>query len=483
MAADSEESKKPSSDRADAAAPGGESSKDSSSEDGAGVDSAEDPERGSSPSGDTEDLASGSGAPSTEESDDPANPDETSNTTTEESTPGGIPPLDEPSDGTTRCTSAISQRIDLPADIVDAGGHMLMTGYLRDTNSAIVVWTGSRELEPGTKDIPIDLTGVDYCFTSLYDSDGQVVDGQVHIKNCGEAAPVRGGAELQVPEDYETIQEAIDAAEPGDSVFVAAGTYNAQLRLRPNVSLVGAGPDKTTLEPAGSAEELHLVDLTGAHGSSVRGFRLQGVPEGGSCGNDEVFECSGPRHNSAMVSDGHAMRDPLLMSTSFVGGNVFADNDIGLMLYFGNHGVVADNVFLSNQHAIVGNSGGNQIVQIDQNLFDDNGTEIATDASLLFAQKNVFLDGFHCVVNAIQRGEFWCNAADQSLCADLVNFGAGNALHDTSPPFAEALEAGCLGEPPPNNPSFLDFLIPGGLAATTYESTALPEQAPGSSSD
>src|SRR5512141_1052475 len=43
---------------------------------------------------------------------------------------------------------------------------------------------------------------------------------------------------IRVPDDYKTIQAAIDAANPGDMIQVRAGVYNENLTLNKPVSLV-----------------------------------------------------------------------------------------------------------------------------------------------------------------------------------------------------------------------------------------------------
>jgi parallel beta-helix repeat protein len=47
---------------------------------------------------------------------------------------------------------------------------------------------------------------------------------------------------IEVPKDFPTIQAAINAAEPGDLIVIAAGTYKENLTIRKGIELRGAGP-------------------------------------------------------------------------------------------------------------------------------------------------------------------------------------------------------------------------------------------------
>ena len=50
-------------------------------------------------------------------------------------------------------------------------------------------------------------------------------------------------ATIQVPKNHAGIQNAIDAAKPGDTVLVTAGTYRKPLKLKPGVIVKSTGND------------------------------------------------------------------------------------------------------------------------------------------------------------------------------------------------------------------------------------------------
>ncbi|MBD3219933.1 hypothetical protein GF314_01715 [bacterium] len=59
-------------------------------------------------------------------------------------------------------------------------------------------------------------------------------------------------ATLEVPAQYATVQDAVDAAAPGDTVQVAAGTYAEQVVITTPLVLRGAGADETVIATPGA---------------------------------------------------------------------------------------------------------------------------------------------------------------------------------------------------------------------------------------
>jgi parallel beta-helix repeat protein len=62
---------------------------------------------------------------------------------------------------------------------------------------------------------------------------------------------------LVVPDDYATIQAAIDAAEEGSTVYVKAGVYHENLNINKSISLIGESYHSVFVD--GNSSELYRV--------------------------------------------------------------------------------------------------------------------------------------------------------------------------------------------------------------------------------
>ena len=93
-------------------------------------------------------------------------------------------------------------------------------------------------------------------------------------------------ATLRVPQDHKTIQAAIDASNPGDTITVAPGKYQESIRLKPGIILRSDGTDAkgtdglkraeaTTID--GGSKEAKLPGIMMAEGSTLDGFTITNV--------------------------------------------------------------------------------------------------------------------------------------------------------------------------------------------------------------
>ncbi len=91
---------------------------------------------------------------------------------------------------------------------------------------------------------------------------------------------------VHVPADFKTIQAGIDAAKPGDTVLVAAGTYRERIRMKQGITLKSAGDDAKSslgLKRAeatiidGGGEESEQAGVQMAAGSTIDGFTVTNV--------------------------------------------------------------------------------------------------------------------------------------------------------------------------------------------------------------
>lgn len=315
-----------------------------------------------------------------------------------------------------------------------AGAAVLQTAYMYVDQPARFALM---DQAPTTS--PPEAVNSDFQSTTWLSSEGAFMGTSIsEPQGCAAGAPVTGsGPRRLVSADYPTIQAAIDAADPGDVVFVAAGTYHENLRLRSNVSLVGSGATTTTLDGGGAA--VSLVDYSGARNVVLQGFTLTGVGEAAGCSQpDDVFDCGGNWYAAAIFGDGHATApgtnaDPCADTSILVTQNIIRDNFIGMMSYFHARAVVSNNLFLGNQNGFVANHMQDHALLSQNAFFDNQQLAVGSQAAYLDVIGNIVVgSGVGVNHEFIQTGRISCNAfAQVGNVGDRVPIGEqGNLVID-----------------------------------------------------
>jgi parallel beta-helix repeat protein len=127
---------------------------------------------------------------------------------------------------------------------------------------------------------------------------------------------------ISVPNDYPTIQKAINNAAPGDIIKVASGTYNEHIFIDKSISLIGDGAKNTTID--GRKIEFENVININTDFVNITGFNI--VNSGYSSGGIRFNEVS----------------NVIIDNCSFV-NNVF-----GIYLFKSDHNKIIYNTFYDN---------------------------------------------------------------------------------------------------------------------------------------
>jgi len=189
----------------------------------------------------------------------------------------------------------------------------------------------------------------------------------------GTAAPASAGRNTHTVHPGESIQAAIDAAQPGDKIEIRAGTYHENLYVtKDNIELEGAGAHKTTLLPPTTATPNPCV-------------QPDGTIFGGVCvGFDEQHAVEGFELEDMTIED--FANGAFLVNTKDVEVKrmVFANNEVyGSFFNSSTGGDFHDNVAYGSEEAglYFGDSPNADVRVKDNEVYDNGNGMLLRDAS------------------------------------------------------------------------------------------------------
>jgi len=191
------------------------------------------------------------------------------------------------------------------------------------------------------------------------------------------AAPVLAATTIHVPNDYATVQQAIDAAGPGDTITVAAGTYAAfQVIGKNNIHIIGAEGATvattnlyTTLPVVGNAWVLAAVynstnvNIEGINfdGTGVRGkpvvVGIAYVDSTGRIADLTVEDVIATSLGAGVAIIGHAR----ISAVEVTGATISNNDDSGIYVCGGSTLEAHFNSIIGNSQCGVLNDGGGMV--------------------------------------------------------------------------------------------------------------------------
>ena len=129
------------------------------------------------------------------------------------------------------------------------------------------------------------LVGLSLLAAACGDDDDTSADGPSTTADAADAGAESDGGgptsgTLRVPDDYDTIQAAVDAAEPGSLILIAPGTYNEAVDVTTD-ELVIRGLDRNTVILDGQFELENGVRILEASGVVVENLTVRNYTRNG----------------------------------------------------------------------------------------------------------------------------------------------------------------------------------------------------------
>jgi len=223
----------------------------------------------------------------------------------------------------------------------------------------------------------------------------------------------------RVPQDYPTIQAAIDAAKKGDIIQVSAGIYYENVVINKEIQLVGANKDTTIIDGKQVGNVIHVqtsaVTITGfTIRNGNNGIRVMGtigsinitgnIIKNNRYGISLLGDDVTPTTNNIITRNTFQNNSNVSLSISFGVSNTISENDIsgsayGMKLSMANATTISDNLLTSNSYGIyvsrctgnnvlnnigIDNSFGMYVLYSDDILIRDNNVSGSTYGIQLF---------------------------------------------------------------------------------------------------
>ncbi len=194
-------------------------------------------------------------------------------------------------------------------------------------------------------------------------------------------------AVLRVPQDFKTINGAVDAASPGDEVVIDEGIYNENIVIRKPIAVRSKkGPGSSVVRAAIKGEpSIKIAD--------VSGVTLSGLTASGSTASGIILTNA----NSNIIKDNHSVNNFYGITLYNSRGNTLSGNvansneNYGIYLERASNNTIENNtsnmnkdkgffISYSNSNRVIGNSAnmntwnGMTVWSSHNNVFKDNMT-------------------------------------------------------------------------------------------------------------
>ena len=214
---------------------------------------------------------------------------------------------------------------------------------------------------------------------------------------------VPGSGEGNPPEDYTSIQSAIDAASAGDTIFIWGGTYNEELVVTKTLALEGESSQATLLRPSGSGWSPRGIYAYGASGITIENLNIQEFSYGiqlSQAGYSTVT-------NNIISNNSYYGIYSSYCPFSSIGSNTVSDNSWGgIDLSMCNSNTLTDNTVKNSRDGI--SLRGSSATELSGNTAEDNvnGILLTTSTSCIMRDNAMVDNEFNFYINSYSIADY-----------------------------------------------------------------------------
>jgi len=189
----------------------------------------------------------------------------------------------------------------------------------------------------------------------------QAIGTTIYVDDSNTAGPWNGTQNYP----YKTIHEGITASNPGDTIFVSSGTYNENLVINKDLTLIGENKDTTFIDGGNNG---HTVNVQGTFETSLQVYISKlTIRNAGGSGNDCIHYSYA---TGCVISDNRILNSQEGEGISIdhcqgltIRNNAIINNKVvGISLVESEQNIIENNIIQNNQKGIqFGFSFNNQI--------------------------------------------------------------------------------------------------------------------------
>jgi parallel beta-helix repeat protein len=147
---------------------------------------------------------------------------------------------------------------------------------------------------------------------------------------------------------YRTIQDGVNAAVNGDTVFVFDGIYYESVIVRKSINLFGEDKHQTIIDGGSGTETNMVVQIQEANETNISGFTIQ---NGGSNGVGVEINSNNNTITNNIIGSNHVFCLMIDKEYNTIANNTILSGRDGISL-FSKHNIIADNTILCKDIAI-----------------------------------------------------------------------------------------------------------------------------------